>query len=65
MPQKIDSGDRFAVINRLIDQMTMEHGCEWFDPIRSDPRFCRQLELLKAKKTELEEYFADHSSNEE
>lgn len=64
IPQKTDSEDRLAPINRLIDQMTMEHGCEWFDPIRSDPRYCSQFNRLKAKKAELEEYFADHLCDE-
>lgn len=45
----------------LIDALTAPHGWEWFDPIRSDPRFTQQLNRLLAKKAELEEYWKTHN----
>ena len=45
--------------------MTMPHGCEWFDPIRNDPRYTAQLSRLLEKKAELEEYWKTHEISAE
>ena len=51
--------DRMEYINWPITALTIEHGWEWFAPIRNDARFHAQLERLYAKKAELEKYWAD------
>lgn len=61
VPLKNDVEDKFATINWMIEDMTLEHGCEWFDSIRNDPRFKAQLERLRTKKSELEQYYNSHA----
>ena len=55
-PQKNDVENKYRYINWVIYCMTASHGCEWFDPIRDDPRFSEQLHRLREKRTELENY---------
>lgn len=64
-PQKNEDTDKFEKLNWLIECMTLEHGCEWFDPIRNDPRYAAQLERLTRKKAELEEYWKTHEISAE
>lgn len=61
VPLKNDVADKFATVNWMIEVMTLEHGCEWFDPIRNDPRFAAQLDRLIAKKSELEQYYSSRA----
>jgi len=64
-PQKNDAEDKSQSINWLIERMTMPHGCEWFDPIRNDPRYTAQLDRLLEKKAEMEEYWKNKACKAE
>ncbi len=61
---KNQRSDQLNNIEFVIDALTNTSEWAWFNSIRDDSRFSAQLDRLKAKKAELEEYFADHLTDD-